>query len=41
MREHLQNCTKLNLEKLTLPELIELLHQVVDEIEERCMEYSY
>lgn len=40
MNEHLKNYTNLNLEKLTLPELIELLHQVVDEIEERCMEYS-
>lgn len=40
MNEHLKNYTNLNLEKLTLPELIELMYKVVTEIEDRCMEYS-
>lgn len=39
MEEHLQNCMSLNLEKLTLSELIEVLHQITHEIEIRCMEY--
>ena len=29
----------IDLTGLTLPELIELLHEVVHEIEDRCMEY--
>lgn len=40
MSGHLESCMNLNLEKLTLSELIELMNKVVTEIEDRCMEYS-